>query len=355
MRRFPPFRILAALALLVALSAAAASAAKPAERLRVAMIFDCGSSDDGGYNQTCREGVESLLTRFPVYANFVETDGDGEGDFVRTIAEMAERGYDLIVGVGVLIAPSIEEAAARYPKTKFATVDGGSSWPAENVCSLTFKVEEAAFPAGYLAAAWAALRDPADPAVAWIGGMEVASVTAYTEAFAAGVRHYNRAKKAKVRVFGKYIDSFDDAAKAEAAAGEYLADGVDVVFAAAGAAGNAAVHAAAEAGKWAIGVDTDQTRTLYRDRGAILTSCLKRMDRAVMQLVVAAVEGEFWGGSTYEGRLLNHGVGLAPYYAFGEEIPEETKAEVRAIEAALARGELPLAAPSAVRPRPEQP
>ena len=139
--------------------------AKPPERLRVAMIFDCGASDDGGYNQTCREGVESLLRHFPVYANFVETDGDGEGDFVRAIAEMAERGYDLIVGVGVLIAPSIEEAAQRYPKTKFATVDGGSSWPAENVCSLTFKVDEAAFPAGYLAAAWAALKDPADPAV----------------------------------------------------------------------------------------------------------------------------------------------------------------------------------------------
>lgn len=354
MRRFPPFRCFAALALAFALPAAAAFAAKPPERLRVAMIFDCGSSDDGGYNQTCREGVESLLARFPVFANFVETDGDGEGDFVRSIAEMAERGYDLIVGVGVLIAPSIEEAAQRYPKTKFATVDGGSSWPAENVCSLTFKVEEAAFPAGYLAAAWAALKDPEGPAVAWIGGMEVESVTAYTDAFAAGVRHYNRAKKAKVRVSGGYIGTFDDGAKGKAAAEEHLAAGADVVFAAAGAAGNAAVHAAAKAGKWAVGVDTDQTRTLYQDRGAILTSCLKRMDRAVMQLVVATAENEFWGGSTYEGRLLNHGVGLAPYYAFDKEIPEETKAEVRAIQQALARGELPQAARSAAKPAGEE-
>jgi len=342
---FPPSVRAAAFLLLAALLALPALAAKPKERLRVAMVFDSGQSDDGGYNQTCREGVESLLTVFPVFANFVESDGDGEGDFGRILAEMAERGYDLIVGVGALIAPSVEEVAARYPKTKFATVDGGSSWPADNVCSLTFKVEEAAFPAGYLAAAWAELKDPADPAVAWVGGMDIPSVTSYTDAFAAGVRHYNRAKDARVRIEGECIGSFDDEAKAKALAEEYLENGADVVFAAAGAAGNAAVHAAAKAGKWAVGVDTDQTRTLYRDRNAILTSCLKRMDRAVMQLVVATAEGEFWGGSTYEGRLLNHGVGLAPFHAFELEIPSTVKQEVLDIEKALARGELPLASP----------
>jgi basic membrane protein A len=42
----------------------------------------------------------------------------------------------------------------------------------------------------------------------------------------------------------------------------------------------------------------------------------------------------------YVGTLENGGVGLAPYHDFEEEVPAELKAEVEAIQEAIAAGEL---------------
>ena len=86
--------------------------------------------------------------------------------------------------------------------------------------------------------------------------------------------------------------------------------------------------AAKERGKWAIGVDTDQYNTLVDQQDVLLTSCLKRMDRAVNQVVSAALDNQFWGGTRYVGNLANHGVGLAPYHDFENKISERLQKEI---------------------------
>jgi len=49
----------------------------------------------------------------------------------------AERGYDLIIGVGFAQAPIMELVAKDYPNIHFAIIDGVSELP--NVASLVFK------------------------------------------------------------------------------------------------------------------------------------------------------------------------------------------------------------------------
>lgn len=334
-----PLPTLAAALLLCTLAAATAAPQRsPRPRLRIAMLTDGGGWEDRSFNQSCREGLEALLNHFPIYANFVETDGPT--DYARHIAEMAERGYRLIIGVGIRLAPDIEKLAPAYPRTLFATVDGGSPLPPKNVRSLVFRVEECAFPAGYLAAAWADLQDPEDPAVAWIGGMNVESVTSFSTPFCNGAKYYNKLKKRRVRILGGFINSFLDEDAAQTAAEHYLANGADVLFAPAGLAGLSAIRAAKNAGKWAVGVDSDQYDLLYPERNVLLTSCIKRMDRAIMQLCIAVCENQFWGGGSYEGRLANNGVGLAPYHDFESKIPDELKQEVQNIQQAIAANQL---------------
>ena len=113
-----------------------------------------------------------------------------------------------------------------------------------------------------------------------------------------------------------------------------------MVFGAGSLTGNGAIAAAKEYGKWAIGVDTDQYYTLLNEQDIILTSCLKRMDRAVAQVVSAALENQFWGGTRYVGTLANHGVGLAPYHDFDEQIPERLKKEIMDIQRRILEGTL---------------
>jgi basic membrane protein A len=201
-------------------------------------------------------------------------------------------------------------------------------------------VDECAFPAGYLAAAWADIKDPAGPAVAWVGGMDVDSVNQFIVGFRGGVAHYNTQKNKDVQVLGGHVGSFEDFKGGQQLAEEFLDEGADVVFGVGSLTGNGAIAAAKEYGKWAIGVDTDQFYTLLNEQDIILTSCLKRMDRAVGQVVLAALENQFWGGTRYVGTLANHGVGLAPYHAFEDQLPERLKKEVLDIQRKILEGTL---------------
>ena len=58
----------------------------------------------------------------------------------------AERGYDLIIGIGFAQAPIIEAVAKDYPNIHFAIVDGVSELP--NVASLVFKEHEGSYLVG---------------------------------------------------------------------------------------------------------------------------------------------------------------------------------------------------------------
>ena len=330
--------VLAAL-LAAALAASAAPLAGRAAPMRVAMFSDGGTFGDNSFNQTCREGIEELLyANAPIFVQFCETLAPE--NFERKLAAFAERDYRLLIGIGYRMPPAIEAVAAEYPRTLFACVDGDYSEIPPNVWAITFQVDQCAFPAGYLAAAWADLQDPADPAVAWVGGADVDSVNQFAAGFQAGARHYNQVKNRPVRILGGHVGSFDDFAGGHQLAGGFLAAGADVIFGVGSITGNGGIAAAKERGKWAIGVDTDQYNTLVEQQDIILTSCLKRMDRAVQQTVSAALDNQFWGGTRYVGRLANHGVGLAPYHDFEDRIPDGLKKEVQDLQRSILEGKL---------------
>ena len=322
------------------LAAADLPSARRLGPMRVAMLSDGGTFGDNSFNQNCREGIEELMySGAPIFVQFVETASSV--NFERKLAAFAERDYRLLIGIGYRMATAIETVAAEYPRTLFACVDGDYDDPPHNVWALTFQVDQCAFPAGYLAAAWAELQDPKDPAVAWVGGVDVDSVNQFVVGFRNGVLHYNAVKGKSVRLLGRHVGSFDDFDGGKALAEEFLDDGAEVLFGVGSITGNGAIAAAKEYGKWAIGVDTDQYNTLPDQQDIILTSCLKRMDRAVGQVVTAALDNQFWGGTRYVGTLANHGVGLAPYHDFADAIPETLQKEIANIQLRLIADDLP--------------
>jgi len=69
--------------------------------------------------------------------------------------------------------------------------------------------------------------------------------------------------------------------------------GADIIFQIAGRSGEGVLSAAAETGKFAIGVDSDQD---WIQPGSIITSMLKKVDTSTFLLVKNTMEGNFTGG-----------------------------------------------------------
>ncbi len=327
----------------IALSMTAVAAADgPAAKkgpMRVAMISDGGTFNDQSFNQNCREGLEELMyAGAPLFVQFYEPLA--EEQFAKQMAALAERNYRVVIGIGYGMSKALGQVARQYPETFFVGVDSTGIAPCENLQVLAFQVDECAFPAGYLAAAWADMKDPEDPAVAWVGGLNVDSVNQFVVGYVNGVKLYNERKGRNVRIVGGYAGSFTKPAAGGCLARKFLAGGADVVFAVAGATGQGALLAAKEAGKWAIGVDTDQYYTVPEAAEVLLTSCVKHMGRAVRDNVQGMLEGQFWGGTQYVGNLANHGVGLASFHDFDDEVSADVKRELLDIQRDLLSGQL---------------
>ena len=91
------------------------------------------------------------------------------------------------------------------------------------------------------------------------------------------------------------------------------------------------------AGKWAIGVDTDQAISLAEYAPAILTSAQKVIDVAVLDTIKKNSAGDL-GGENYLGTLANGGVALSPYHDLDAKIPADLKAQVDQLKADIASG-----------------
>src|SRR5262245_52823588 len=93
-------------------------------RVHVGIVFDIGGKDDRSFNAAAYQGVKRAARELPIVLRDVEP-----GDVTSiepAIRAFAERGYDLVIGVGFAQRPEIESVAKDYPTLNFAIVDGVS-------------------------------------------------------------------------------------------------------------------------------------------------------------------------------------------------------------------------------------
>src|SRR5204862_7810795 len=93
----------------------------------------------------------------------------------------AERGYDLIIGVGFAQAPIMDAVAKDYPNLNFAIIDGASNLP--NVASLVFKEHEGSYLVGVIAA-----RESQTGALGLTGGLDIPLIHRFETGYAEGAR-----------------------------------------------------------------------------------------------------------------------------------------------------------------------
>ena len=267
---------------------------------KIGMISDTGGVNDESFNQSTWEGLQQAQEKYgkdKVQVKYVESSQ--EADYTPNIETFVEEDLDLIIGVGYKIAGAIEEASKNYPDVQFAIIDHSYEKQPENVTSLIYEDNTAAYLAGLVAA-----KKTETNKVAFIGGIKSATLDKFEYGFRAGVKAANPKCELTVR----YLNSFSDSALAKSVANQMHKDGVDVIYTAAGAAGTGAIEAAKENNKMAIGVDVDQS-PLAPDN--IISSTMKNVNVSIVNLVGEILEDNYQGGQVIVNTLASGGVGLS--------------------------------------------
>ncbi|HVT58255.1 MAG TPA: BMP family ABC transporter substrate-binding protein [Thermoanaerobaculia bacterium] len=300
-------------------------AADDRSKVHVGIVFDSGGKDDRSFNASAWEGVRRAARHMPIVLRNAEP-GDPTS-MEPALRAFAERGYDLIIGIGFAQTPIIEQVAAEYPRLDFAIVDGVSSLP--NVASLIFKEHEGSYLVGMIAA-----RVSKTGVIGFLGGMDIPLI----HKFEVGYEEGARAARPDVRVIANYVGVTDAAwnnpGKGKELAIAQIGKGADVTFAAAGNSGLGAFDAAEQNGTFVIGVDSNQNWVKPRH---VLTSMVKRVDNAVYQIVEDRVRGRFHGGIHVYG-LENGGIGYAMDQYNQGLIPPAVLQEVEAAKRQIIHG-----------------
>jgi basic membrane protein A len=280
-----------------------------ASGLKVAIVTTGGVDDPFG--QGCYNGILEFIKANPE-ATVTAFDEPDMAKVVQLVANIITR-YDVLVLAGFQFAqtgPIFQD----NPGHKAILVDttpvdaAGNTIELKNVYSMQFCEEESGFFAGITAA-----LETKTGKLAVVNGIAIPSNVNYQFGFMSGVNYANKHYGSNAvyielpayagidvngrPVGGNYIGGFADAVTGKVLGEALIAQGVDVLFAAAGGSGTGVFTAAKEASEvYLIGVDTDQYDDgMKGDRNIILTSVLKVMHTNVAKQLQAVKDGTFYG------------------------------------------------------------
>ena len=290
-------------ALLVAIGALAfPSREKPGSGLRVGMVFDVGGKNDKSFNESAWRGLIRAEAELGVRASLREPSGGA--DRATMLRALAAEGNDLVIGVGFIFGPDLERIAPQFPNVKFAGIDytpseGVGTIP--NLVGLRFREHEGSFVVGAIAGLLTRTK-----VVGFVGGMKIPLIKKFEAGYVAGVQYVCPACQVKVAYAGTEPKAFADPPLGDELAAAQYSECADIIFHAAGKTGDGVFAAAKRDGARAIGVDSDQFTSAPC---CIVTSMIKRVDVAVVDVIKDLIAGQFHPGARELG-LAEHGVGF---------------------------------------------
>jgi basic membrane protein A len=278
---------------------AGGTSSAPASKIVVGIAYGVGGRGDQSFNASAAAGLDKAKADLGItYKEATQVNGESEAATEERLQQFVDAGATHVIGVGFAYAKAIGKVAKDNPTVHFAIIDDASADSAgPNVAQLTFAEEQGSF----LVGAAAALKSKTNT-IGFVGGVGVDLIKKFEAGYIAGAK----AAKPNIVVKSQYLSQppdfsgFNDPAKGKTAAEGLYQGGADVVYHAAGGSGSGVFTAAkaAGAGKWAIGVDSDQALTATPDvRDIILTSMVKKVDVAVYEFLKQASQGTNLSGN----------------------------------------------------------
>jgi len=174
-------------------------------------------------------------------------------EFEQTIRQVSEEGYDVVVSAFFLVKESILKVAPDFPDTKYLMVYEAVPEPVTdypNVQGILYDVQEGSYVCGVAAAHMSEAGQ-----VGFIGGADFPGIVKFLAGYEAGIISVNPDFQIDIAWAGTFIDP----AKGHEMGLALFERGDDVVMHAANKTGLGLFVAAEEEGKFAVGVDVDQT------------------------------------------------------------------------------------------------
>ena len=302
------------------------------QTIKVGLAFDIGGRGDQSFNDSAAAGLDRAKKELNVETEEISAKPDeSDADKESRLRLMANQKVNPIIGVGFAYTAAVNKVAKEFPDTKFLVVDAdGCKVEGPNVAAACFAEAEGS----YLVGAAAALKSKTGT-IGFIGGVNVPLIQRFQAGYEAG------AKKVKPDIEilpAKYLtqppnfNGFQDTGLGNEAAKGQLDQNADVIYHAAGAAGIGVIKTVGSAGKWVIGVDSDQYNqpAVASVKDQILTSMVKNVDVGVFDFVKSVADNKFKAGSkVYD--LESNGISYSTSGGHVDDIKEqldELKAQI---------------------------
>jgi basic membrane protein A and related proteins len=325
-------RILGAISAL-ALGLGAMTASTAAEK-PVALIIAQGGLGDQSYNDLAYSGFKKAIAEAKLEGKPVESK-DVVAQASDILRRASDAGFGLVIDLEYTHGDPLQAVAKDYPGTDYVVLNQVKSGP--NVASVLFQEQEGSYLAGALAtlvAKDASIKGMSGkPIIGVIGGTKAIGIDKFIVGYIQGAKAVDPNVEVKVA----YSNNFGDPAVGLQMAKAMFDEGANVVYQVAGGTGLGVIQAAKEAGKFAIGVDTDQDGIAP---GFVLTSMVKRTDVAVEKAVKAYADHKFPGGMTVTLGLAEDGVGLSPMKFTKDKVPAATLAKVDDMKKKILSGDI---------------
>jgi basic membrane protein A len=222
-----------------------------------------------------------------------------------------------------------------------ATTEDGDMIP--NVANYVFQEHKGSFQVGHLAGLLTTREFSAgagstngDTVVGFVGGKEIPLIKKFQAGYEAGVNHADGG----VEIRSAYAGSWTDPAKGKEIALSMYDEGADIVYHAAGGTGVGVFQAAQEEGRYAIGVDADQSRSSTEHSDVIIASMVKRVDTAVFTAVENVDTDDFRGGAVTALGLESNGVEAVIGKDFEGKLPSSVTDALESSRTAIIDGEI---------------
>ena len=318
------------------------------ESVSVAICL-AGMLGDLGYNDLLKLGADRATEDFGVTVKMLEASG--EADFESLLIAAIAGDYDLIICQGSGYLDMLKEQCPEYPDQKFAITDAILNPTPPNLTCAAFAPNEGQFLVGACMALLTTRTDipgiNEEKRVGWITGNESPNLNDFWAGFEQGVHYIDP----DIEILKAYAGSFSDPVKGKEIALAQYEQGADVIAQVASRTGLGIIEAAAEVGKYCVGVDSNQDGLAP---GNVVCSMIKRIDEGVYAVIKSVVEDEFQGGGYIYMDLKAGGIDLTDFSVWkehlGDAFPQDIVDEVMSLKQKIIDGEIVVNTYPGIRP-----
>jgi basic membrane protein A len=317
-------------------------------QLKICYAVDVGGIADHGFYQNGYDGLVQAQQQYGV--SFTYLTATGAQDYAPMINTFITQGTcSIILAIGSVFSDTVQAAAKAHPDQKFIMLDAaftdaaGNQITYPNVDNITFRDEQNSFLAGYVAAGMTKTG-----VIGVWAGLNIVPTVKHFYGFQAAIQLYNERHNTQVKLIGwdsktgqgTFTGSFSDQQGGRRVSEQQIGAGADILFSCGGQASLGELAAAqAHPGVSVIWVDTSITDdpTLKDKYGSLqITSTMKRLDNAILDVVKKTLAGNFPAGIN-PGNLETGALALAP---FRSDVPASLSGEVDQLKADVISGKI---------------